>query len=124
MDTITNLKFESWEDAENGNRNYLEEFLGRLGDVRAGKVIRILSEQYPQFSFGDLMREGLISEVPGYPDLYYVRIDKKSLKVRLFGGIMGDTMWLVHGVLKRPLCDVSASHYKTAYDRIKKIKRI
>lgn len=121
MEPISNLNFEFWSDDENNGRRYAEEFLDSLGDVRAEKVAHVLDEQFAALSFIELLRERKIADVPNRPGLYYLRIDIKDLRVRLFGKIVAATMWLVHGAVKQRFRELSQDHFETAESRIKRI---
>jgi hypothetical protein len=121
MRPLTNINFELWFD-DAGGKCYAEEFLDSLGDVKAEQIAQILDEHYGQLTLIDLIRDQKIRHIPERPGLYYIRINLKKLRVRLFGCLLGNTMWLVHGVTKEPLKELSIGHYETAESRIKTIK--
>lgn len=116
------INFDLWCDDENGKR-YAMRFIQGLGDARAIKVALILAEDYGSRSFAQLMKDKVLVLVEGRDDLYYLRIDRKGLRIRLFGTIRGRTMHLVHGVKKTPRRPIAPGHFDTAEKRAKRIAK-
>lgn|GEM_PF-5312297 len=120
MGTI--ITFEIWHDLEEG-RSYVEEFLDGLGDADALRVLDILENDFSILGFANLIVENKMREIEGREGLYYVRVNiKRDRRIRLFGCLIGHTMYLVHGAEKHPLRELSKGHYDTAEQRIKKIR--
>lgn len=114
-------KIELWSDEEGGGRMHVNEFLLKLGDDNAIRMVKTI-EGYRGLWMESLFRdEKLVSAGEEYPDLYEFIIEKKRIKVHFFCTIKGGVIWIVHGVKKTKFKPINPSHYKTALQRIKKI---